>query len=341
MTDRINIAQIGCGYWGPNILRNLMANKKCNVKRVADKSIERQEYVRSHYPQIATTDNYQSAIEDSGVSAIVIATPAETHYAIAMEALEAGKHVFVEKPLAMSSEEAEKLLDASRRKNLKLFVGHTFLYNDVVRKIKEYIDSGDLGEIYYIYGQRLNLGKVRQDVNAMWNLAPHDISMILYWFGETPDTVSANGLCFLQEGIEDVVFMNLKFPGGKAAHIHCSWLDPLKVRRMVLVGSKKMLVYDDVSTDAKITIFDKGIDKKSINVPMEPILSFSHFQLMQRQGDVVIPHIKFREPLSIQVEHFADCILNDKTPLTDGLNGLEVVKVLETAQRSMKTARKP
>ncbi len=339
MKDGIILAQIGCGYWGPNLLRNFFANKRCLIKWVVDTSPDRRTYVEENYPGVKTTDEFHRVVIDEEIDAVVIATPAVTHFSLSKTALEAGKHVFVEKPLAMSVVEAERLVELAEEKQRKLFVGHTFLYNAAVRKVKEYIDSGDLGDIYYIFAQRLNLGRVRQDVNAMWNLAPHDISIILYWFEEEPCRVSAQGFAFLQEGIEDVAFLNLDFPSGRYAHIHTSWLDPCKVRRIVIVGSRKMIVYDDTSPDAKVILYDKGIDKKTMHEPLESISSFGHFQLLQRMGDMVVPYLKFPEPLKIQSEYFIECILNDKTPITDGYSGLRVVKVLERAQESLKAKK--
>jgi len=332
----VTVAQIGCGYWGPNLLRNFVSRKKCRVKWVAELNSDRRKYVERNYPLVKTTEEWKEAIEDPEVDAVVVATPATTHFSLAKNSLESDKHVFVEKPLAMTTREAEELVAIAEKNRKKLFVGHTFIYNAAVKKIKELIDNGELGEIYYIFGQRLNLGKVRNDVNALWNLAPHDISIALYWFEEEPVHVSARGLSFLQEGIEDVVFLNLDFPSGRYAHIHVSWLDPHKVRKFVLVGSKKMLVYDDTSSDARITIYDKGVDKKTMNNPMEPFDSFGQFQLMQRTGDIVIPYLSFREPLEVQIEHFVECVVNDIIPDTDGNNGLRVVKVLEAAQASLK-----
>lgn len=336
MSTMIRVAQVGCGYWGPNLLRNFSTHPQCQISWVAEVSEERRHFVEVQYPGIKTTEDWQQVLHDPGVDAVVIATPAATHFALAKAVLEQGKHVFVEKPLAMSVAEAEELVDRAQRAQRTLFVGHTFLYNAAVNKVKEYIDNGDLGDIYYIFTQRLNLGRVRQDVNAMWNLAPHDISILLYWLGEEPSQITAHGLSFLQEEIEDVVFMNLTFPSGKAAHIHTSWLDPCKVRRIVVVGSRKMVVYDDTLPDAKVTVYDKGIDKKSMHAPLEPIISFGHFQLLQRMGNVVIPYLKFPEPLKVQADHFLECILQGRVPRSDGVNGLQVVKILEAAQHSLK-----
>ena len=339
MKNTVTLAQIGCGYWGPNLLRNFWANNHCTVKWGVDASPERRTFMETHYPAVQTTDSWQTVLDDREVEAVVLATPAATHFELCRNAMQAGKHVFVEKPLAMSVADAEALVQLAEKTQRKLFVGHTFLYNAAVEKVKEYIDQQELGEIYYIYAQRLNLGRVRQDANAMWNLAPHDISIILYWLGEQPQHVSAKGVSFLQEGIEDVVFMNLAFPSGKLAHIHSSWLDPCKVRKIVVVGSRKMLVYDDTSADAKITLYDKGVDKKTMYNPLEPISSFGQFQLLQRTGDMVAPFLKFPEPLRVQTDHFLQCILNDTTPRSNGQNGLDVVRVLEAAQTSMRTQR--
>jgi predicted dehydrogenase len=239
----------------------------------------------------------------------------------------------------MSSREAQELVDLAAARRLVLLVGHTFLYNDAVRRVKQYIDSGELGEIYYITSQRLNLGRVRQDVNALWNLAPHDISILLYWLGADPESVSAKGLSFLQTGIEDVVFADLRFPSGIAAHIHVSWLDPKKTRQMVVVGSKKMIVYDDASSDARIVIYDKGVDRHDAGASLADNESFSQFQLRHRSGDILIPKLDFREPLQSECEHFVDCILDDARPVTCGVSGLRVVRVLERLQESLEATR--
>jgi predicted dehydrogenase len=258
------------------------------------------------------------------------------HFDFARKALEAGKHVFVEKPLATTLEDAAALVDLARKNNLILMVGHTFEYNAAVQEVKKYIDRGDLGDVYYLYAQRLNLGKVRDDINAMWNLAPHDISIVLYWLGQEPVSLQARGITCLQEGLEDVVFLILNFPGGVSAHIHTSWLDPNKVRKMTVVGSKKMIVYDDTSAEARIQIFDKGIDRKNIDVNLGEYDSFAKFQLIQRAGDLLIPRVHFAEPLRTECAHFIECIEKGETPRTDGESGLRVVKILEAADASLK-----
>jgi predicted dehydrogenase len=214
-------------------------------------------------------------------------------------------------------------------------VGHVFLYNAAVQKVKEYIDSGELGDIYYIYSQRLNLGRVRQDANAMWNFAPHDISIMCYWLDAQPEQVVARGYSYLQPGLEDVVFMSLDFPGGVGANVHISWLDPNKVRRMTVVGSKKMVVYDDVNANARISLYDKGVTKQQTGDSLGKYETYGEFQLLIRAGDVYVPRLDFAEPLKMECQHFVDCIQSGQPPLSDGAEGLRVVRTLEAAQRSM------
>jgi predicted dehydrogenase len=338
-TNKINLAQLGAGYWGPNLIRNFVHLDEVTEFTVCDFNQERLDMVERLYPSIKTTKSDDDVLNNPDVDAVVIAIPAALHYEYVKRALLAGKNVLVEKPLALSTREAEELVALANDKQKTLMVGHTFLFNAAVHKAKEYIDSGELGDIYYILAQRLNLGRVRQDINVMWNLAPHDISIILYWLNETPSNVSAKGLNFLQEGIEDVVFMDLDFPSRRSAHIHVSWMDPRKIRKLLVVGSKKMLVYDDISMDAKIVIFDKGIDKKHIIKDLPDIESFGHFQILQRSGDTYIPKVHFEEPLRMQCQHFIDCILNGKTPITDGRNGFDVVDILERAQFKLDQAK--
>jgi len=332
----VNLSLIGCGYWGPNLLRNFTQTEGCRVKSVAEIDEKRIDYIKKNYPYIATTKDYKDILNDSEIDGVIIALPAFLHYRIAKEVLQSKKHVFVEKPLSLTKEECIDLINEGKKQEKVLMVGHTFEYNPAVRKVKEYIDRGEIGEIYYIYSQRLNLGQVRNDINAMWNLAPHDISIILFWLNQEPIEVQAFGAVYLQTGIEDTVFMNLKFKDGKLVHIHVSWLDPHKIRKMTIVGSKKMVVYDDVSSDSKILIYDKGIDKAHIANSMGEYDDFGKFQLLQRSGDVLIPKLNFIEPLKIECSHFIECIKENKRPLTDGEDGLRVVKVLEAGEESLK-----
>jgi len=331
----IGIGVAGAGYWGPNLIRNFAGTSGCRLVGVADRDEERLARVKKGYPFVETTGDLEDLLRYEDIQGVALATPAGTHYELARQVLQSGKSVFVEKPLATTSAECEELIELAARKDLVLMVGHVFEYNAAVLQVDELIKSQELGEVYYIYSQRLNLGVVRQDVNAMWNLAPHDISIALLWLGEMPASVNARGYTYLQEGIEDVVYLNLEFASGVAVHIHVSWLDPGKVRRMTVVGSKKMVVYDDASADAKIQLFDKGIDRKNMEGSLGSFDSFGRFQLIKRAGDVLIPQVDFTEPLGLETAHFVECIAEGKRPITDGENGLRVVKVLEAASQSL------
>jgi predicted dehydrogenase len=318
----LNVAQIGVGYWGPNLLRNLVASKRCRVKTAVDASIDRQDYVRRLYPAVQVTHDVDNAFQDPETEGMVIATPVATHFELAIKALEADKHVLVEKPLARSVAEVEQIGELASKKNLVVMVGHTFLFNAAVRYIKKLIDSGELGDIRYIYSQRLNLGRIRSDVDALWNFAPHDISIIQYWLGDPkPLSVTRSGVDYIQESIDDVVFLNIVYPNKIMANIHVSWLDPRRVRSMTVVGSKKMVIYDDIAEN-KIAIFDKGIDRMAVlGVHMD--FDNPHFRTFNhRSGDVLLPKIDFQEPLKIEIEHFIDCIQNG----TDCLTGIEHAK---------------
>lgn len=324
------LAQIGCGYWGPNLLRNFSALKGARVKYVADASPERRQFVETNFPRTSAVDSTDTILSDPEVNGVIIATPAATHFAIARKAIESGKHVFVEKPLATTVAEVDELAACANRHQRQVMVGHTFLYNSAVRYVKKLIDSGELGEVRYIYSQRLNLGRIRGDVDALWNLAPHDISIVQYWLGEAnPLTVTRQGMAYMQDGVDDVVFLSLTYPGKVLVSIHVSWLDPQKVRKMIVVGSKKMVIYDDVADD-KITIFDKGIDKRAVlgqNMDYDaPPVHFNY-----RSGDIVLPQVNFQEPLKVEAQHFADCIRNGCTPLTGIDHARTVVSVLERA----------
>ena len=332
---------IGLGYWGPNLLRNLRALPSVEMCAVADSDPKRLANSNWAADSIRTTTKAEEILSDPNIDAVVIATPADTHFNLTRAALESGKHVLVEKPMAMTSNEAASLASLAREKSLVLQVGHTFVYNMAVRHLKRYIETGELGEIFYIYAQRLNLGRVRRDVNALWNFGPHDISIILYLLGEMPEQVSARGFAYLQENLEDVVFMTLEFPNGVGVNVHISWLDPQKVRRMTVVGSKKIAVYDDVSTDSKIAVYDRGVDRIPTSESPRDFDSFAEFQLLPRRGDVVIPSFDFPEPLRLECEHFVDCVREGREPLTNGSHGLDVVRVLEAAQRSLEAGGAP
>ena len=326
----LKIAQVGVGYWGPNLLRNLVANKRCEITKVADLSSERRDYVKSLYPAIGVSGDVSEILDDPGIDAVVIATPVATHFDFAVKALEKGKHVLVEKPLARSVAEVEKIGEIASQNNRVAMVGHTFLFNAAVRYVKELIDNGSLGEIRYIYGQRLNLGRIRSDVDALWNFAPHDISIIQYWLGDpAPLSVVRRGVAYIQDNIEDVVFLNILYPNNIMANIHVSWLDPTRVRSMTVVGSKKMVVYDDAAEN-KIAIYDKGIDHKAVlgeNMDYDN----QHYQTFSyRSGDLIMPKINFQEPLKVEIDHFIDCIENGTECITGIDHAKKVVQILST-----------
>jgi predicted dehydrogenase len=337
----LNLAVIGTGYWGINLVRTFGALPNCRLRWLCDLDKARLEEVAGQFSAERSTTQIEDVLADSAVDGVIVALPASMHFEAASQSLRAGKHTFVEKPLAMSVAEAAELVDLARQVNRVLMVGHTFEFNAAVVETKRLIDSGELGQIHYIYSQRLNLGRVRSDVNAMWNLAPHDVSILMYWLGAIPESVSAYGHSHLQDRIEDVVFMHLAFPQGIHAHIHVSWLDPGKVRKATVVGSRKMVIYDDTSADRKLEIYDKGIDRKKLDNHLGSYQSFGEFQFIHRAGDIVIPKLGFPEPLQVECRHFLECIRDNKQPRTDGMNGLRVVAVLEAAQRSLVEQGRP
>ncbi len=325
----IEIAQIGVGYWGPNLLRNLVSNPNVNLTTVVDTSKDRRQFVESNYPNVKTTNNVEDVFENTEIGAVVISTPVETHYDLAIKALNAGKHILVEKPMATSSNEVNIINKIAIDKNLIAMVGHTFLFNNAVRTIKKLIDDGELGEVRYIYSQRVNLGRIRSDVDALWNLAPHDISIIQYWLNEPdPEKVDRHGMSYVQDGIDDVVFINIKYPNNVMANIHVSWLDPRKIRRMTVVGSKKMVVYDDIAEN-KIMIFDKGIDQIAILGEDMDFDNGNTITFQHRSGDILMPKVDWIEPLKAEIIHFINCIQNRTKCITDGIHAEKVVRILE------------
>jgi predicted dehydrogenase len=337
----LTLAQFGCGYWGPNLLRNYSALPDCSVKYVVDPSHERRAFVERNFPQTSAIDSVDCALNDPQVGAVLIATPAETHFMLAKKALQAGKHVFVEKPLTTKVADVDELGRCAAERSLVVMAGHTFIYNSAVRYVKQLIDAGELGEIRYIYSQRLNLGRIRADIDALWNFAPHDISIIQYWLGNLePLSVSRQGMAYMQEGIDDVVFLNLEYPGKIIANIHVSWLDPQKVRKMIIVGSRKMVVYDDVAEN-KIAIYDKGIDRKAVLGENMDFDSPRPLPFNYRSGDILFPRVKFIEPLRLEAEHFRDCIINSQIPLTGLSHARAVVSILERARPFNSNGQQP
>lgn len=338
-----NVAVVGAGYWGPNIIRNLQENPDCELVAVCDKDESKLSLIGKRFKnKLNLVSDFTTLLADPSLDAVAIVTDINSHYPLAKMALEAGKHVFVEKPLATTAEECQALGDLAKRQGKTLMVGHTFIYNPAVRKLKDIVESGALGELYYMHAQRLNLGRIQTTLNALWSLAVHDIAIALYIFGERPIWVRAWGTDFITPGVEDVTFVNMAFPSGRLANIHTSWLDPEKKRQVTLVGSKKMVVYDDVSLDRKLTIYDKGIEKVLNDTPTTEYKDFSEFQLLTRSGDVSIPHLNFTEPLKLEMQHFMDCVQGKiDHPITDWTAGHDVVKVLEAAQRSLNHAGIP
>lgn len=329
MTD-LRIGAIGCGYWGPNLIRNFIEIPGAQVIAVSDLQQEPLTRMMQRFPQIEVATRDYRDLFDMNLDAVVIATPPATHYAIARDCMEHGLHVLVEKPITLNSEDAESLIQVAEEHDVRLMVGHTFEYNSAVRAIKQMIQSGELGEIYYIDAIRASLGLFQTKANVVWDLAPHDISILRYFLDSDPISVNTHGSSCVQDGIEDVAYTTMIFPNNIMAHIRSSWLDPSKQRRITVVGSKKMVIYDDVEPLEKIKIYDKGV--KAIRHTD----TFGEFSFAYHYGDVVIPYIRFEEPLRVQCQHFLDCILEGKQPQTDGLNGMRVVQVVEAAQRSMK-----
>ncbi|MCK5036575.1 MAG: Gfo/Idh/MocA family oxidoreductase [Candidatus Sabulitectum sp.] len=319
---------VGLGYWGPNLLRNLYANRRNGGLVICDSNAARLNKMAQHYPDIQSTKKYQDLIDNDDLNAIVIATDVSSHFPLAKQALLAGKHVFVEKPFAASVEEAQELVDLGKNNGLVTMVGHTFMFSPPVIKTKEIIDSGDLGDIHFITSSRVNLGLHQKDVSVIWDLAPHDFSMLFYWLDEEPDFVEAFGHDYVLSGIPDVAFINLGFPSGATANVQVAWLAPSKLRKTVIVGSRKMLIYDDTEPYEKIKIFDKGVDI------LEP-KTFGEYQLSYRTGDIISPQIDSFEPLHSEMEEFLRCIETGATPRTSGRSGMGVVKALEIADKSL------
>jgi len=324
----MNVGLIGAGYWGPNLARVFSELPGSKLRTICDKRKDRLSTIKVSFPNVKVTEDYTTLLNDPELEAVAIATEAQHHYQIAKECLLSGKNVLVEKPLALKSEECKDLIDIAKRKNCILMVGHLLEYHPAVRKLKELIDNGELGKVYYIYSQRVNLGEIRRYENALWSFGPHDISVILYLLGEEPESMNARGESYLQENIEDVVFLNLHFKDKKMAQIHISWLDPHKIRKITIVGSKKMVVFDDMESSEKIRIYDKGADSPGKYASYGDSITL-------RIGDIIIPKIDMKEPLKIECQHFLECVKNNKNPLTDGADGLRVVRVLEAAQKSM------
>lgn len=324
------IAQIGFGYWGPNLARNLGTLAGTRWRYLVDLDADRRSQAAALYPRVDITDDLNRVLGDADVAAVVVATPAASHARLARLALEAGKHVFVEKPLALSTEDAVELARLSDDRGLVLLVGHTFEFNPAVRAMKDLIDAGDIGDVLYLHSQRLNLGRIQSDINAFWSIGPHDVSIANFLLGLAPEWAAARGARYLNDSVEDVMFVTVGYPGGAMAQMHVSWLDPSKTRRTTVVGSKKMLVYDDTEPAAKLRIYDKGADR------LEPDAS-GPWQYRLRDGDVHVPSLSTVEPLATELGHFIDCIDRGTTPAVDGWNGARTVAVLEAVDESLRS----
>src|SRR3989440_10965368 len=329
--NTLRVAVIGAGYWGPNLVRNLNEAPGAEPVAVADLSQERLDAIHKRFPAVRVTTDHTELFDDKNVDAVAIATPVGTHRRLAEQAFAAGKHVFVEKPLAPSVADAEAIVRAAEKADRTLMVGHTFVYNPAVVTIRGLIESGELGRINYVDSQRVNLGLHQFDINVLWDLGPHDVSITLYWLDEEPAWIQATGACFVQPEIEDVVFLMIGFPSGAIAHAHLSWLAPSKLRTMTVIGSGKMIVYDDVQTVEKVKLYDQGVDK----------LSGEELRRSYRAGDIHSPRVDVTEALQLEMRHFIECIRDGKKPRSDGEAGLRVVRVLEAGMRSLRRGGGP
>jgi predicted dehydrogenase len=335
MKKPINIGVVGCGYWGPNLIRNFRSIPDCTLQYMCDMNEARLAHLATLYPEVTRENSFERLLKDPALSAIAIATSVRTHFPMAKAALLAGKHVLVEKPMAASTAECEELIALAAQRGLTIMVGHTFLYSAPVRKIKEIVDNRDIGDLRYISARRLNLGLFQKDINVAWDLAPHDISIILHIMQEMPHSVNCRGGAHVTNGIEDVTSMSLHFSKERSAIIHSSWHDPRKVREMTIVGSKRMIVYDDVAALEKIKIHDVRVERPP------HYDTFAGFHYAYHYGDTYCPYLKQDEPLRTECQHFVDCIRDGLVPLTSGERGLDVVRILEASSESLKNNGAP
>jgi predicted dehydrogenase len=316
---------VGLGYWGPNLARNFAAIDGCELTWLCDASEHARQRLQSAFPHAQATARLDDLLEDPELDAVALATPVPTHAELAEQVLGAGKHCFVEKPLATTVADAQRAVNAAEQSGRILMVGHLLEYHPAVTRLKELLGEGELGSLYYIYGNRVNLGQLRAEENALWSLGAHDVSVVLHLIDEEPLECSAHGECYVREGIQDVVFCYLRFPSGRVAHLHLSWLDPHKERRITVVGSKRMATFDDMQIQGKLTVYDKGFDEDTS----------SWGEYITRAGESFSPRISSAEPLRLECEHFVECVRNGHTPRSDGHSGLRVVRVLEALQRSL------
>jgi len=334
VTKPVEIGQVGLGAWGKNLLRNFSSLNKCHVKMACDFNDAQCAKASETFRGISLTTKYEDILNDNKIEAVVIATPPAMHYKMAAQAIESGKDVFVEKPLVLNLDEGKKLVELAAKKERILMVGHIMEYHPTTLFLKKYIDDGTLGEIYYLYSSRINLGKVRDIENSLWSFAPHDISIIMFLLDKYPVRVTANGSSYLQKNIEDVCFMTMHFNDKTMAHVHVSWLDPHKERKLTIVGSKKMVVFDDTRTSEKIWLYDKGVD-----TALDYSTYAEYFNL--RIGDITIPRVPGGEPLKLECSHFIESVQKRSRPRSDGIDGLKVLTVLQAAQSSLEKGGTP
>jgi predicted dehydrogenase len=328
----LRTAVIGAGHWGPNLIRNFHNRETSELAWVVDRDPSRLALTRSRYPDVQLAQDAAPALADPAVDAVVVATPTTTHYELAAAALRAGKHVLVEKPIATRVAEAEELCALAERARRVLMVGHVFLFNAGIRQVKQYLEAGRLGRLFYISMVRTNLGPIRMDVNAAWDLAAHDVAIANYWLSATPAAVAAQGGCWINHGVEDAVFATLWYPSGVMAHLHVSWLSPRKVRDITLVGEDGMLTFDDMQLSEPIRVYDKGVTERRTSGFID---TFASFRTSIREGDIVIPRVTQGEPLKAECDHFIECITTGAVPLADGASGAAAVRVLAAIDRSI------
>lgn len=327
----MKIGIIGCGYWGPNLIRNFNAQEKADVVAISDLRQERLDFISHQYPSVKLlTTDANELLESPEIDAIVIATPVSTHFSLGMEALNNGKHLLLEKPFTATVEQAERLIELAERKDLRLMVDHTFIYTGAVQTIKEFIDSGQLGQLYYFDSVRVNLGLFQHDVNVIWDLAPHDVSIMDYLLNRKPKAISATGMAHFENNIENIAYISTYYDNNVLGHIHVNWLAPVKIRKTLISGSKKMIIYDDMEPSEKVKIYDRGVDVLHDKEQIYDIL------IQYRTGDMLAPHVDLSEALKKVSCEFVESIDKNRSPLTDGKAGLQVVKILEAANKSIR-----
>ena len=335
MSKKIKVGVAGCGYWGPNLIRNFYESDRVTLVAVCDLDERKLEKIAKRYPTVKTTRSYEEVLNNPAIQAVVIATPVHTHFSLAKKALEAGKHILVEKPMCMTAADCMALIALAEERGLTLMVDHTFVYHGAVRRMKQELESGAMGELLYFDSVRVNLGLFQSDINVVWDLAPHDLSIMDYLIGKNPVSIHATGACHAGNKLEDIAYITVQFEGNVIAHFHVRWLSPVKVRQILVGGTKKMIVYDDLENTEKVRIYDKGINVEQPKTDEERYANLVSYRI----GDMMAPNLDLTEALKIEVAHFVDCVLNKKKPITDGAAGLRVVQILEATDRAIRTGQ--